>query len=141
VSIVKLLEFIEKDRVGNLIKAIIIIGISINVYTYTIGPDDPNASILTRHNDFFEFWSISKAIWSGFVDRIYDVKAFVAYQLELQDGKSSFILPNFYPPSFLLFVAPLSLGPFLVMAHLWIFGTMALFARTARKTFVLSRGY
>ncbi|WP_155804598.1 glycosyltransferase family 87 protein, partial [Magnetospirillum fulvum] len=71
---------------------------------------------------------MSKAIWSGFVDRIYDVKAFSAYQLDLQGGKSSFILPNFYPPSFLFFVLPLSLGPFLVMAHVWIFGTLALFA-------------
>jgi len=128
VSVVTLFKFFQETTPFRIIVLFVIIGIAINGYSYSIGTSNESTPLLTRHNDFFEFWSMSKAIWSGLVDRIYDVKAFVAYQLELQDGKSNFILPNFYPPSFLFFVLPLSLGPFVVMAHLWIFGTLALFA-------------
>lgn len=79
--------------------------------------------------DFSAFWSASYLAMKGQAARVYDyetlrpvIAAFGAVQ-----GGGKFFLPWTYPPTFLLFVVPLSLLPFAVSYVLFIGSTAAIY--------------
>lgn len=86
------------------------------------------ADSLGRPVDFSAFWSASYLAMKGQAASVYDyetlrsdIAAFGAVQ-----GGGKFFLPWSYPPTFLLFLVPLSLLPFAVSYVLFIGSTVAI---------------
>lgn len=81
---------------------------------------------LPDFNDFFSLWSYAKIAGAHPAAELYDLESLHSRQIAL--GMNPGVeLPFLYPPTFLIFLWPLSLLPFEVAYVVWIAGTFALF--------------
>ena len=84
-------------------------------------------------NDFFALWSYSAIARSNPAAELYDFAALHARQVALgMDPSEESTFP--YPPTFILFLWPLSLLPYGVAYCVWTFGTLVLFVGAIWKT-------
>ncbi len=79
--------------------------------------------------DFSAFWSASYLAMKGPAANVYDYEALrpVIAAFGAVHGNGRFFLPWVYPPTFLLFVMPLSLLPFAASYILFVGGTAAIY--------------
>ena len=81
--------------------------------------------------DFVTFWAASKVTIDGRPELVYDVRQMQAPQEAAVDAH----LPLYafhYPPTFLLFLLPLSLVPYLPSFFLWVGAGLTAFLLLAR---------
>lgn len=76
--------------------------------------------------DFATFWAASKMILAGQSSNIYDEKKLYDVQKKVT-GLDQFLPIISYPPVGVLFIAPLSLFPYLVSLILWLGSTLLVF--------------
>ncbi|MEX4005358.1 glycosyltransferase family 87 protein [Paraburkholderia sp. EG285A] len=81
--------------------------------------------------DFLPFWSASHLALQGHAADAYNLAVLTPIE-QRAAGRSIGTLPWLYPPTFLLFVYPLALLPFTLSAPLFLFGTLALFAKVVK---------
>lgn len=79
--------------------------------------------------DFSAFWSASYLVMKGQAAKVYDYAALqpVIAAFGAVRGEGMFFLPWVYPPTFLLFVMPLSLLPFVASYLIFIGSTAVLY--------------
>ena len=102
------------------------IGVSYHTELWTFGEDGFSlTSLRLPYWDFTNLWAGSRMALDGHVDALFNVDAYRAAQRACSPRN----LPNHewsYPPSIILFGAPLALLPILPAYLVWTFGTIAL---------------
>ncbi|WP_179400617.1 glycosyltransferase family 87 protein [Burkholderia guangdongensis] len=89
--------------------------------------------VIRPGSDFAVFWTASDMTLHGHAASVYDSRAFAHAQYALLDQfQSGMFLPWLYPPTMLLFVAPLSLVPFLPAYFLFFAGSFLCYAHALR---------
>jgi len=90
--------------------------------------------------DYAVFWAASHVMLHGTAAQVYNFTSFSAIEHALfgSFSKGSF-LPWLYPPTFLLFVTPFALLPFLLSYTLFIGGSILLYTKGALATSGLAR--
>ena len=92
-------------------------------------------------SDFFAQWTFARFAWEGHGALIYDTTEVHMYQLRIAPGLRQFF-PYPYPPSFMLYIAPLGMLGFPAALGLWRAGTLGLYfaARWPREGGWVERG-
>ena len=77
-------------------------------------------------SDFFAQWTFARFAWEGHGALIYDTTEVHMYQMRIAPGLRQFF-PYPYPPSFMLYIAPLGILGFPAALGLWMAGTLWLY--------------
>lgn len=90
-----------------------------------------DAAGVPLEKDFLVFWASGKAFLLGEPEALYDPAHFRDIQSAVLGRTVSLDLPWFYPPSFLMFTAPLTLFDFGAAWLLWTLATVAAYGLAA----------
>lgn len=93
----------------------------------------PELKLQPMHTDFVAFWSAGALALEGHASSAYDSARLAAAQVALAQGAPIGYYPWFYPPVFLLCVAPLALLPYGWSLFAWLTATGAAYIACMRR--------
>lgn len=110
--------FLNQERILIYSRLFILLYVAIMAYWYSSGSGLLDRTGKPIGADFLGFYSASLLISSGDPTAVYNVSRITSLQQEIVGV--SFPLPWYYPPTFFLFIIPLSLLPYLLSLIVWI---------------------
>lgn len=111
----------------------IFVAVYLIIYAYWIFS---GSGIIDRNNnpiggDFIGFWAASKIILSGNPSDVYNHEKL--FTTEQKITGVPYLIPIFYPPSYLLLIAPLALLPYFFSLIIWLAITFLLYLLIVRR--------